>query len=171
MMKPGASVYTLQCDEDTIRGWESSIPNIPISMEHSEADMDKKSDRKLVSFRLPEDLMQELRVKADEENTSVTELVCRFLRQGLQTSVDDRIAALEAEIRDLRREKQPSFGNFSPASIYTLMPQNLVPYDNDNETKRRLEKLEELVEKLADTVVAQSQTKPSQEDSHDEAVA
>jgi hypothetical protein len=42
-------------------------------------------EKKLVSFRLPNDLMQDLKQRAEADGVSVTELVCRFSRQGLQT--------------------------------------------------------------------------------------
>jgi plasmid stability protein len=93
-----------------------------------EAEMNRKSDRKLVSFRLPEDLLNDLRVRADEEETSVTDLVYRLLRQGMQSNADDRLAALEAETQELRKQlKQVNFNNLSSAPIYTpIFPQAVV---------------------------------------------
>lgn len=109
-----------------------------------EADMDKKSsDKKLVSFRLPEDLLDALRERADQDNTTVTELVCRLVRQGLQTSTDSRISALEDEVRELRQLKQVNFGNLSPMPLYaSLLPQNVVPTEADHETRLRIVRLE-----------------------------
>lgn len=112
--------------------------------------MDKKSsDKKLVSFRLPEELLETLREVADRENTTVTELVCRLLRQGLRQlnqsgpQADDRIAALEAEIRELRQLKQVNFSGISPMPVYTsLVPQNVVAAETDVETKQRIVRLE-----------------------------
>ncbi|MBF2029970.1 MAG: hypothetical protein IGS48_24995 [Oscillatoriales cyanobacterium C42_A2020_001] len=112
-----------------------------------EADMDKKTfEKKLVSFRLPEDLLDALRSRADEENTTVTELLCRLVRQGLQTSPDDRLSALEEEVRELRQLKQVNFGNISPVPIYApLLPQNVVT-EPDTETKQRILRLEAQME-------------------------
>ncbi|MEL6382898.1 MAG: hypothetical protein AAFQ89_10570 [Cyanobacteria bacterium J06626_18] len=56
------------------------------------------SEKKLVSFRLPESLILELKAKASEEGVSVTELVSRFSRQGLNLSMEDRLAALEQKL-------------------------------------------------------------------------
>jgi hypothetical protein len=47
-------------------------------------------EKKLVSFRLPDDLMQGLKAKAETEGVSVTELVCRFSRQGLQATTNGK---------------------------------------------------------------------------------
>ena len=51
-----------------------------------------------MSFRLPESLILELKAKASEEGVSVTELVSRFSRQGLNLSMEDRLAALEQQL-------------------------------------------------------------------------
>jgi len=112
-----------------------------------EADMDKKPfEKKLVSFRLPEDLLDALRSRADEENTTVTELVCRLVRQGLQTSPDDRLSALEEEVRELRQLKQVNFSNISPVPIYApLLPQNVIT-EPDAEMKQRIVRLEAQME-------------------------
>lgn len=113
-----------------------------------EANMDKKSsdksEKKLVSFRLPEDLLEALRDRADQDNTTVTELVCRLMRQGLQTSTDDRISALEDEMRELRQLKQVNFGNLSPMPFYASLvpPQPVVTPEPDPETKLRIVRLE-----------------------------
>lgn len=109
-----------------------------------EADMDKKSsDKKLVSFRLPEDLLDALRERADQDNTTVTELVCRLARQGLQTSADDRISALEEEVRELRQLKQVNFSNLSSMPLYApIVPQSVVATESDHETKLRIVRLE-----------------------------
>ncbi|NJP11607.1 MAG: hypothetical protein HC866_20830 [Leptolyngbyaceae cyanobacterium RU_5_1] len=106
--------------------------------------MDKKADKKLVSFRLPEDLLQELRARADEDGISVTELVFRLLRQGLQASVDDRIAGLEAEIQELRRQyKQVNFSGISSVPVYSpVFPQAAIAHEGDIETKQRIANLE-----------------------------
>lgn len=116
----------------------------PPSTSPFEADMDKKSsDKKLVSFRLPEDLLEALRERADQDNTTVTELVCRLIRQGLQTSTDDRISALEDEVRELRQLRQVNFSNLSPMPLYaSLMPQNMMQAEADQETRLRILRLE-----------------------------
>ncbi|MGI0488274.1 DUF6364 family protein [Pantanalinema rosaneae CENA516] len=108
--------------------------------------MDRKPEKKLVSFRLPEDLIQQLKERADQENTSVTELVCRFLNQGLQTSTDDRITKLEAEIQKLRQQPSPT-NNVIPTPVY-MLPPNLVNPDSDNEIKQRIANLEARMEKV-----------------------
>lgn len=108
-----------------------------------EADMDKSSNKKLVSFRLPEDLLDALRERADQDNTTVTELVCRLVRQGLQTSADDRISALEEEVRELRQLKQVNFSNLSSMPLYApIVPQSVVATESDHETKLRIVRLE-----------------------------
>lgn len=116
----------------------------PPSTPPFEANMDKKSsDKKLVSFRLPEDLLEALRERADQDNTTVTELVCRLIRQGLQTSTDDRISALEDEVRELRQLRQVNFSNLSPMPVYaSLMPQNMMQAEADQETRLRIVRLE-----------------------------
>jgi hypothetical protein len=116
----------------------------PTAVQPFEADMDKKSsDKKLVSFRLPEDLLEALRERADQDNTTVTELVCRLVRQGLQTSADDRISALEDEVRELRQFKQVNFSNLSSMPLYApIVPQNVVAAEPDTETKLRIVRLE-----------------------------
>jgi hypothetical protein len=40
-------------------------------------------EKKLVSFRIPQDLVQELKDKAQAERVTVTDLICHFSRQGL----------------------------------------------------------------------------------------
>lgn len=105
--------------------------------------MDKT--KKLVSFRLPEDLLQDLRDRADIDGISVTELVARLLRQGLKESENDRIASLEAEIQDLRRANQGA--GIMPTPIYTLLSQGAVNREAELELKERMNRLESLVEK------------------------
>lgn len=121
----------------------TGIPVKCISEEKSETNMDKKTDKKLVSFRLSEELLQALRDRADEDSISVTELVSRLLKQGLQASMDDRIAALEAEIRELRQLKQVNFSGISSVPVYPqLMSPNFVAHESDMETKQRITNLE-----------------------------
>lgn len=146
------NIYTLDTDSVTFDGCTTANSVVYMSTENPKTDMDKKPDRKLVSFRLPEDLMQELRDRADVDGISVTELVCRLLRQGLQASTDDRMATLEAEIRELRKLKQVNFNPIPPAPFYTLLPQGLVPPESDFETKRRIADLEVRMEEVLNNV-------------------
>lgn len=113
------------------------------SSKKSEADMDKKASKKLVSFRLSEELLQALKDRADEDGVTVTELVTRLLKHGLQSSEDDRIAALEAEIKELRQFKQVNFSGISSVPVYhqPYFPQNSVPYNCDLETRHYIESL------------------------------
>jgi hypothetical protein len=112
------------------------------------------SNKKLVSFRLPDDLMQDLREKADADGISVTELVCRLLRQGLPSSgecrtgavVDQRIASLETEIQEMRQTKQVN--PVPPTPLYALLTQSAMQSECDLETKMRLTRLEGMIEKL-----------------------
>jgi hypothetical protein len=46
-------------------------------------------EKKLVSFRLPENLLAELKARAQAEGVSVTELICRFSQQGLHGSLQE----------------------------------------------------------------------------------
>jgi plasmid stability protein len=116
-------------------------------------------NRKLVSFRLPDDLMQELRERADSDNVSVTELVCRLLRQGLQsggnervpTLVDERIANLEAEIHELRQVRPVGINPVPPTPVYALLTQSAIAHESAIETRERLTRLEQMMEKFMST--------------------
>jgi hypothetical protein len=113
----------------------------------NKADM----DRKLVSFRLPEDLMQELRERAGMDGIAVTELVCRLLRQGLRTSTDDRVAALEDEIRELRQLQQINFSSVAsaaPPALAYMFPQSVATRESDREIKQRMADLEVLMKEV-----------------------
>ena len=70
-------------------------------------------EKKLVSFRLPEPLITELKAKALEEGVSVTELISRFSRQGLNLSTEERLAALEKKLSVLQGAEL-SFGSEGP---------------------------------------------------------
>jgi hypothetical protein len=109
--------------------------------------MNMKSDRKLVSFRLPEDLMSALREKADTDGISVTELVCRFLQQGLQASMDDRIATLEAEIRSLKQSHQ-TYANVIPTPMYLLAQPEGATSEGDRAFKQQIAALESTLESM-----------------------
>lgn len=58
--------------------------------------------KKLVSFRLPNDLVARLREKADSQDISVTDLVSRFILKGLEDSCIDRDE--EKIIQQIRNE-------------------------------------------------------------------
>lgn len=146
------NIYTSDTDSVTFDDCTTADFVAHVSTENSKTDMDKKPDRKLVSFRLPEDLMQELRDRSDSDGISVTELVCRLLRQGLQSNMDDRIAALESEIQELRKLKQVNFNSIPPTPFYTLLPQGVVPPTSDFETKQRIADLEAQMEEVLNNV-------------------
>jgi hypothetical protein len=108
-------------------------------------------DRKLVSFRLPEDLMQNLRERAGVDGIAVTELVCRLLRQGLRTSTNDRVAVLEDEIRELRQLQQINFSNVAstaPPALAYMFPQPVPIRESDGEIKQRMADLEALMKEV-----------------------
>lgn len=104
----------------------------------------EKADKKLVSFRFPEDLLQSLRTRAHQDNISVTELVCRLLQQGLKANENDRIEKLEAELRELKQAQQASFS--SPAPPFYGYPPNLQAAGSDADLKQRIGRLEALME-------------------------
>jgi len=111
------------------------------------------SNRKLVSFRLPDDLMQDLRERAEHEGISVTELVNRFLRQGLEggvdkrveTLVDERIAPLNEQIQELKN-KQSAVMPTSPFFALLAQPPT---QESEQDMKARLDRLEKMIELLA----------------------
>ena len=118
------------------------------------------SKRKLVSFRLPDDLVQDLREQADRVSISVTELVCRFLRQGLKNQqdhpqedsdeqvkmlMDKRIFSLEEELQDLKQSRQ-SAQAIGTTPFHTLLAaQSLIGHESI-EIKSRLTQLEKMHE-------------------------
>lgn len=75
-------------------------------------------EKRLVSFRLPERLLEELKLKAQADGVSVTELVCRFSQQGLQ------------------------------ATTGVSAGREVVSVSGDVDTKVRLARLEERIERL-----------------------
>jgi uncharacterized protein YicC (UPF0701 family) len=116
------------------------------------------SNKKLVSFRLPDALMEDLRTQADLDGISVTELVSRLLRQGLQSReeahqtdesrvdalIHQRIVSLEEELQELKLSK-PSAQSVKMTALQTLLAQSLVNSD-ETEIESRLTKLEEVQE-------------------------
>lgn len=114
----------------------------------SVVNLEVNMDKKLVSFRLSEDLIHDLRERADRDGISVTELVQRLLRQGLQATMDDRIATLEAEIQELRQVKQLALGGVAPTPVYALLQHGLSNRESNEEVKERIARLESLIEKV-----------------------
>jgi plasmid stability protein len=115
-------------------------------------------NKKLVSFRLPEDLMEDLRVRADIDGISVTELVCRLLRQGVQVDqrtpeaqVNHRLASLEAEIKQLRQahraNQTPHPYPIASTPLYALIAPNATA-TSEHDMKERIDRLEQLIEKF-----------------------
>jgi len=56
------------------------------------------AEKKPVSFRFPEPLITKLKARAEEEGVTVTELISRFSQQGLEGSVQERLAVLEQKV-------------------------------------------------------------------------
>jgi hypothetical protein len=132
------------------------------------------SNRKLVSFRLPDDLMQDLRTTADHDSISVTELVCRLLRQGLKSHadrstedsddrvemlVDKRIASLEEELQDLKQFRQAAQSVPTPPSHKLMATQSWMSHESrltqlermkesNGEMNTRLTEIEQMVKTL-----------------------
>ena len=149
-------LYTNDLDSVTIDNRARCVPNAGLSTEGNKSVMEKKADKKLVSFRLPEDLLQHLRDKADYSGISVTELVCRLLRQGLLEEPDDRIKTLESEIHELRQQlKQPTNApNVTHTVLYPMPPQPAtLPYENHAELEQRMNKMESMLEKVVSRIM------------------
>ncbi|NEP29600.1 CopG family antitoxin [Moorena sp. SIO3I6] len=101
--------------------------------------------RKLVSFRLSEDLLQTLKERAEEMGISVTELINRLLRQGLETddSVKERLTVVEASVDKLR--KQPNVTDLALAIQGVAQSLGVSPVPKtDSNVERRLDELEKL---------------------------
>jgi hypothetical protein len=64
------------------------------------------AEKKLVSFRLPEPLIAELKAKAAAQGISMTELVYEFSRQGLNLTTADRLGAIEEKLATLEAPKE-----------------------------------------------------------------
>ncbi len=116
------------------------------------------TNRTMVSFRLPDDLVQNLRERADAEGTNVTELVCRLLKQGLQSKadesvvtlvdeqVDKRIAPLEERLEELQQRKHASA---FPYALPPYYPYPAPPVNLESLEQRLEQRFEELMSKLA----------------------
>ncbi|NEQ85916.1 MAG: hypothetical protein F6K26_39260 [Moorea sp. SIO2I5] len=101
--------------------------------------------RKLVSFRLSEDLAQALKDRAEEKGISVTELINRLLRKGLETddSVEERLTVVEASVENLRKQTNVT----DLALAIQGVTQSLGGYPvtkTDSNLERRLDELQEL---------------------------
>lgn len=120
------------------------------------------SVKKLVSFRLPEELIAALRVRAQGDGISMTELVFRLLKQGLSQSGDaeaeplealvnqrvaNKVATLEAEFHKLQDEKKQADSLVS-SPLYSLLMQSAFEQSHDFKNRERLDRLEKMVEQL-----------------------
>jgi predicted DNA binding CopG/RHH family protein len=134
-------IYTSSASGTMIDKYEAEPSVRCPSSKKSEADMNK--NKKLVSFRLSEELLESLRERADEDGVTVTELVTRLLKQGLQTSDNDRIAVLEAEIKKLQQYRQVNFSGLSSVPVYQppYFPPGTAPANCEVETKQQIENL------------------------------
>ena len=143
-------LYTIDINSDTIDNRATCVPIPCISME----DIGFAMEKKLVSFRLPEDLLQGLRDRAAHLGISVTELVSRLLRQGLAEQPDDRIKTLESELNELRQQlKHPSAPNVTHTVLYPLPPQTTpVPYETHPELEQRINQMEAMLKTLVSRI-------------------
>lgn len=120
------------------------------------------SVKKLVSFRLPEELIAALRLRAKGDGISMTELVFRLLKQGLNQSGDaeaeplealvnqrvaNKVATLEAEFHKLQDEKRQADSLVS-SPLYSLLMQSAFEQSQDFKNRERLDRLEKMVEQL-----------------------
>ncbi|WP_424094335.1 ribbon-helix-helix domain-containing protein [Moorena producens] len=101
--------------------------------------------RKLVSFRLSEDLAQALKERAEEMGISVTELINRLLRQGLETddSVEERLTVVEASVENLRKQTNVTDLALAIQGVTQSLGGSPVP-KTDSNVERRLDELQEL---------------------------
>ncbi|MCC0179363.1 hypothetical protein I4641_20590 [Waterburya agarophytonicola K14] len=99
--------------------------------------------RKLVSYRIAEDIIENLRKRADLDAISVTELVNRLLRKALESNESERIATLESEIRELKKSKEAIKNNSSYTQWVAAIPsQDLLEQSNNFKTEQRISNLE-----------------------------
>ncbi|NEO04157.1 ribbon-helix-helix protein, CopG family [Moorena sp. SIO3I8] len=101
--------------------------------------------RKLVSFRLSEDLAQALKDRAEEKGISVTELINRLLRQGLETddSVEERLTVVQASVDKLRKQTNVTDLALAIQGVAQSLGVSPVP-KTDSNLERRLDELQEL---------------------------
>ena len=127
------------------------------------------SNKKLVSFRMPEELIESLRERAGDDGISVTELVCRLLKKGLANSndevteqvealVDKRVATLETELRELK-DKKSQVDSLVSSPLFSLLAQNSVSRDHDIEIQNRLGRLERMMERVIETQLSGNSSK------------
>lgn len=83
-----------------------------------------------MSFRFPEPLADRLKEAADDEGISMTELVARYSRMGLNLSGEDRMASLEAMLENGMPLIEPYPSN------HAIVPTSLLDggADDDNGT-------------------------------------
>ncbi|NEN95973.1 MAG: ribbon-helix-helix protein, CopG family, partial [Moorea sp. SIO3I7] len=100
--------------------------------------------RKLVSFRLSEDLAQALKDRAEEKGISVTELINRLLRQGLETddSVEERLTVVQASVDKLRKQTNVTDLALAIQGVAQSLGVSPVP-KTDSNLERRLDELQE----------------------------
>jgi hypothetical protein len=76
------------------------------------------SGKKLMSFRFPEPLADRLKEVASEEGVSITELVARYSRMGLNLASEDRFSSLETMLENgMLLEPYPSTHAIVPAVL------------------------------------------------------
>jgi plasmid stability protein len=114
--------------------------------------------RKLVSYRLDDDLIQDLKKQADADGITVTELVNRLLRQSLQigrSSMEKRLAALEESLQKLEQKIN------SDRNAYTgrlTQPEQILATSITNSlSEERLASLEESLRRLTAEITAERQ--------------
>ncbi|MBE9041209.1 hypothetical protein IQ235_10505 [Oscillatoriales cyanobacterium LEGE 11467] len=107
--------------------------------------------KKMYSFRLPEELMEALREKADRDGVSATELVVRFIRLGLQNPLDKRMETLEEEVKSLQQQQQTQTKAAVASPMVLVPPSALVPDANaslQSEMAKIRQKIDSIEEKL-----------------------
>lgn len=73
--------------------------------------------RKLVNFRLPEELLEQLRQQAETEQVSVTDLLIRYCEHGLQHTVDTDVGTVETDVKT----------DVKTGELYTAISQAIAP--------------------------------------------
>lgn len=98
--------------------------------------------------------MENLRSKADQEGTSVTELVTRFIRQGLDSSVEDRMRSMEEEIRILQMQQRSGVSN-SLASKHIILVPNDASVQLESEIQSEVAELKSELNSLKEMISSQ----------------